>query len=157
VPEGDPSKPSNGRVRAPRRRANPSVPVPAQVDSKTQNVRVQSRPPRPSTRRTRGRVQVLAKRFTLNGTTFFSTHMELAVTTGLPYDLVLVLILLSSNPSTLFRHSHEVLASLGMKRIMYRFASASHLESTRDGETFPQPISGRATSSYSTATALCFG
>jgi hypothetical protein len=35
VPEGDPSTPSNARVRVPRRRANPSVPVPAQVGSKT--------------------------------------------------------------------------------------------------------------------------
>jgi hypothetical protein len=59
VPEGDPSKPSNGRVRAPRRRANPSVPVPAQVGSKTQNVQVQSRPSRPTSRRKRGRVQAL--------------------------------------------------------------------------------------------------
>jgi hypothetical protein len=59
VPEGDPSKLSNGRVRDPRRQANPSVPVPAHVGSKTQNVRVPSRPSRPSTRLKRGRVQAL--------------------------------------------------------------------------------------------------
>jgi hypothetical protein len=50
----------NGRVRVPHRRVNPSVSVLAQVGSETRNVRVQTRPSRPSTHRKRVRVQALS-------------------------------------------------------------------------------------------------